>query len=232
MADAKTSISLNWDGTGRVHHKVTGTQLAPPRNDSLLWLVAPSGAFLLANQLGVLRPSYGLIASAHALDICEGPGYLLRPIGNTLKSARIEYVYQQGGSLGVLFFPQHSIFANNDSLEEGMRQLVSNNLYSVLEILEPYFRLPVKTMTYAVVDLYCDFLNEALTRGAIGVHSDRWTIEFSFWCKSVIASLSPKYYVPDPGQDDWFRSQSKFLAERSASLRRKHADVSKRMGLR
>ena len=231
MSDPKTSISLTWDKTGRVTHKITGARLPSPRDDQDLWVLAPSGPLLLANQLGVMRPSSGLIACAHALDIASGQDFLLKPISSALSTAKVEFVYRRDGSLAVLFFPSYSALASSDSLEEGVRQLVSNYLYCVLDQFTAYYQLSIKTLACVIVGAYCDFLADAIAGGLIGPGRDRQTIEFSYWCRDVIRSVSPHYTVPGAGDDDWFAKQSEFVAGRVEDLRLQHISTSKGLGL-
>ena len=131
----KTSISLTWDSNGRIKHEITGFKLPSPRNDSKLWVLAPSVPLYIAHQFGVLKPSYGLFLSSHIIDISFQNKFVLAPINKTLKSAKIELHYRDDGSLGVLFIPSHNLIHNNDSLEEGSRQLIANYYYYVYNTL-------------------------------------------------------------------------------------------------
>lgn len=231
MAENRTSIDLKWDPNGRISHKVSGYRLPHPRDDIDLWVLAPSSIFYATHQLGVFRPSHGLQLISHFVNILFNKNYLLTPVNSTLKSARIDLIYNLDKSISLQFLPQHSLFHNNDSLEEGGRQLVSNYLFYTYSRLSEYYQIAFKTFSCAIVSLYLDFLDKAYTARAIGPKSDIWSIEFSAWSKQVIQGVSPKYYVPDFGQQEWATNQNKFLSERFPDIIDKHKILCKKMGI-
>lgn len=231
MSDSITSLYLTWDGNGRVKHRITGANLPPPRNDTELWIIAPSGFFFINNQLGVLRPSHGLILCSQAIDISLQRNYLLSPINTTLQAARLDYVYNSGG-LNVRYFPKHSIIHNNDSLEEGTRQLVANNYYTVLNRITDYYQFNIKIFAGSCIANYFDFLESQISSGAIGPNLDRWNLDFSRWQVETVRHSSTKYFQPNPPEsrkDDWRSSMEKALDEVFGKLIKRHKAICKIM---
>ena len=89
-----------------------------------LWLFAPSAPMLITNQLGVMKPSYGLNLCSKILEILRTNKYIITPINSVIKRARIDFVWVQDQTIMLQYFPKHALFHNDNSLEEGSRQLV------------------------------------------------------------------------------------------------------------
>ncbi len=67
MAD-KTTIDIVWDSGGRISHSISGKTYPPPRDNQKLYVLFPGAVFLLAHQLGSMKPSHGLIISGMVKD--------------------------------------------------------------------------------------------------------------------------------------------------------------------
>lgn len=227
----KTSITLTWDSNGRIKHEITGFTLPSPRNDSKLWILAPSVPLYVAHQLGVLKPSYGLFLCSQIIDISFHSKFVLAPINKTLKSAKIELYYKDNGSLGLKFFPSHKLIHNNDSLEEGIRQLIANYYYYVYNMLTYNYQVLLRSFVLGVVSAYCSLLEGALSANAIGPNMDRWDIEFPKWSQIIISSTSSSYYVPKNGQTDWVNEMEKKHLGMKQELVNRHESICKRMGI-
>ncbi len=227
----KTSISLAWDANGRIKHEITGFTLPSPRNDSKLWVLAPSVPLYIAHQLGVLKPSYGLFLCSQVIDISFHSKFVLTPINKTLKGAKIEIHYRDDGSLGLQFIPSHNLIHNNDSLEEGARQLIANYYYYVYNIITHNYQVLLRSFVLGVVSAYCGLLEGAISANAIGPNMDRWDIEFSKWSQVVISKTSSSYYVPEKGQTDWVTDREQQHLEMKQELVNRHESLCKRMGL-
>jgi hypothetical protein len=226
----KTSITLTWDTNGRIQHSITGYSLPSPRNDPQLWVFAPSAPLFVANQLGALKPSYGLILCSQIIDIAFHNKYFLTPINSALKSAQIDFLYLPNG-LSLQFFPKHGFLYNSDSLEDGVRQLVSNYFYYVYNQFTGYHQLELKLLTYAIIDAYLGMLATAYKNNAIGPQLDRWDIDFSRWSAATIQSSSSYYCVPNEENAHQWEEKQKNLVNDLPDLIEKHKSLCIEMGI-
>ena len=135
---AKTEILLKWDSAGAIRHSISGISLPPHIDNQTNWILAPSAPFLLAHQFGSMKPSHSMIVSGWVLDMLFHNRYVLMPINSALKAARIVFLYLGDPSIKVQFHPKHSIFANSDSIEEGVKQLINNYTKYVDSRLDAY----------------------------------------------------------------------------------------------
>src|SRR3989304_9805470 len=154
----KKSIHLEWDAISTMRHRITGDTLPPPRNDDLPWVLAPSAPLVLAHQYGAMKPSHGLIVSTWVLDMVFNNRYILMPINSALAAARIDIHYTHTGSARLTFHPKHALFANSDSLEEGVRLLLNNYCHYVYAQLDEYVAIVFRTMATTATAMYYTFL--------------------------------------------------------------------------
>jgi hypothetical protein len=233
MAD-KTTIDIVWDKSGRISHSVSGITYPPPRDNQKLYVLFPSAVFLLAHQFGSMKPSHGLIMSGTVMDMLFDNKYVLVPINSALKGAAIDFVYAEH-SVKVLLHPKHGMLANNDSVEEGVRQLSNNYMHYVYTQLDEYAQLVLVTFVGLALTVYFDFLEEQLKAGAIGKSKDAWSMSFPLMSGKLIGWLSQKFYVPPYGtdaQNEQFKeAQLAFHQEHNPALGRQWRSVLTAMGL-
>jgi hypothetical protein len=229
----KTSIKLNWDKAGKINYQISGVSLPPPRNDKLLWVLAPSAPLLLSHQYGSMKPSHGLITSSWIIDMLFDNKYVLMPINSALKGGGIDFIYTGGPSLKVQFHPKHGFFANSDSVEEGVRQLINNYFHSVYSILDVYSRIAVKSITIWAIAMYFIFIEENIKSGTIGKGKDSWSPVFPSVSADIIRYVSERYYVPDKHSEneEWARKQTEALEDNKLKLRSERNSLFTTMGL-
>ena len=233
MAD-KTTIDIMWDKGGRIIHTISGIMYPPPRDNKNLYVLFPSAVFLLAHQFGSMKPSHGLIICGTVMDMLFNNKYVLVPINSALKGAMIDFIYAEH-SIKVLFHPKHSMFANSDSLEEGVRQLINNYMHYVYTQLDEYAQLLLITFVCLAMTVYFDFLDEQLKDNTIGKGKDVGSSSFPLMSGKLIAWLSQKFYVPPygtDGQNEQFRkAQLSFHEEHKPVLERRLNSLLSAMGL-
>lgn len=233
---AKTSIHISWRGISEMHHRIEGAVLAPPRENQLAWILAPSAPLLVAHQLGVLRPSHALIVSGWILDMLFRDRYVLMPINPALRGARIDFHFTGGPGIKVTFHPEHALFANSESLEEGVRQLINNYTHHVYSQLDEYMAIVVRTMMGMAIGAYQEFLWELVEAGRIGRGRDAWLVDFSQMAGFQIKMISEKYYVPEGGRtaenEEWARQQTEHLVGVLEDIDARRASLLGAMGLR
>jgi hypothetical protein len=160
----KTTIDIAWDNGGRISHSISGVILPPPRNEKKFWVLEPSALFLLAHQFGSMKPSQGLIMSGAVIDMLFDNRYVLMPINSSLKSATIDFIYTENG-IKLQFQPKQGMFANSDSVEEGVRQLLNNYIrYAYTQIDECNQLLFTRFIAIAIT-VYFDFIEEQIVQG-------------------------------------------------------------------
>jgi hypothetical protein len=198
MAD-KTTIDIEWDKGGRISYRVSGTILPPPRDDKKLYVLAPSALFILAHQFGSMKPSHGLIACGAVMDMLFDKRYVLTPINSALKGAMMDLIYA-GSSIKVLFHPKQGLFANSDSVEEGVRQLTNNYIHYVYTQIDQYAQLVLTTLASIAVAQYFDFIEKQLKANSIGKDRDVWSLSFSLMSGQLVACLPrrTKTYIRKP----------------------------------
>jgi hypothetical protein len=233
MSD-KTTIDIMWDKGGTIRHVISGIEYPPPRDNKKLYVLFPSAVFLLAHQLGSMKPSHGLIICSMVMDMLFDNRYVLVPINSALKGAMIDFIYAEH-SIKVLFHPKHSMFANSDSLEEGVRQLTNNYMYYVYAQLDEYAQLMLITFVCLAMTVYFDFLEEQLKANAIGKGKDTLSSSFPLMSGKLVAWLSQKFYVPPYGtdaQNEQFRkAQLAFHEEHKPVLESQRKSLFATMGL-
>ncbi len=151
-----------------------------------------------------------------------------------MKGAAIDFIYGEN-SIKVLVHPKHGIFANSDSVEEGLRQLINNHIHYVYTQLDEYAQLLLITFVCLALTVYFDFLEEQLKSNAIGKSNDVWSISFPLMSGKLIAWLSQKFYIPPYGsnaQNEQFRqAQLAFHEEHKPVLERQRKSLLTAMGL-
>lgn len=122
MAAQIGSIDLSWDASGRVRHDLTSVvSLSAEQVSDILAVSVP---MLISGQLGVLRPIYSLSLCDRLIHLLDTGQYVLEPINSALKRAKIRF--HSGNTICHTFHPSMGLFANNDSVEQAVRQLCYN----------------------------------------------------------------------------------------------------------
>lgn len=231
----RTSIHLEWDGVARMRHKITGQRCKHWDDDVLAWVLSPSAPLLLANQFGVMKPSHGLIVSGWVIDMLFHNRYTLMPINSALSSARIDFIYTSGSSVKLTFHPRHPFFANSDSLEEGVRQLINNYTHYVYSKLDDYLKIVFRTIATIAIGTYYDFLQDIVATNH-RQSKERWSLAFSAFSAPLVQYLSGYYYVPqggrNPENEDWARKQTDDLSEQLSELTSMRDSLFTAFGLR
>ena len=230
-------INLQWDANGRIQHSISGRT---EDKNFVNEILSPSGSMFLCHQLGVLRPSFGLILCSKILQIVQSEKYILSPINNALKSATLELV--PGGSSAYLtYHPKHSLFSNNDSLEEGSTQLVNNYNFYVYNKLGYLGKIVYKTYVFSVIDFYLEFFTEQISDGKISPNSDKWNISFTQYMTKVNQSIAKNFisiddsdYDPKNPQSDvseWINSKIDINQQLLIKVEKEHDRLCKVMGI-
>jgi hypothetical protein len=231
----KTTIHIEWDKGGKISYNVSGVTLPPPRDDKKLWVLAPSALFLLAHQFGSMKPSHGLITCGTIIDMLFDNKYVLVPINSALKGAMIDFVYAGESSIKVQFHPKHGMFANSDSVEEGVRQLTNNYIHYAYTQIDELTQLMVTRLASIAITVYLDFIEEQLRANLIEKDKDVWSLSFSLMSSKLVAWLSQKYYVPSHGtsseNEQWIKVELGFLEEQRTILESKRRSLFLAMGL-
>lgn len=230
----KTTIEIAWDKGGKINYSISGTILPPPRDDKKLYVLLPSAIFLLAHQFGSMKPSHGLITCGTVMDMLFDNKYVLLPINSALKGAMIDFIYAEH-SIKVLFHPKQGMFANSDSVEEGVRQLINNYIHYVHTQIDEYAQLVLTTFTSIAIAQYFDFIEEQLKSKSIGKERDLWSLSFSLLSGKLVAWLSQKYYVPPYGtsaeNEQWMKAELALHEETRPGLERQRKLLFAAMGL-
>lgn len=235
MTPARTSIYLKWDASGSITHRIEGVVLPPPRDDQVLWVLAPSATLLMAHQFGVMKPSHGLITCSRVVDMLFRMKYILMPINSALRRARIDFLYKGGSAIRMKFHPRYRFLSSSDSIEEGIRHLINNYMYYVYSQLPEYNRIVIRSTVIAAIGLYFEFLEEQVQRNTIGIGKDKWYPYFSMMSAKLIDGLSQFYYVPEAGRtpenEEWAKKQTDFLSEKQIQIESKMNSLFVSMGL-
>jgi hypothetical protein len=230
----KTTVDIWWDKGGRISYSVSGSILPPPRDNEKLYVLAPSALFLLAHQFGSMKPSHGLITCGTVIDMLYDKRYVLMPINSALKGAMIDLIYAES-SIKVQFHPKHGLFANSDSLEEGVRQLLNNYIHYVYTEVDEYAQSVLTTMASFAIVAYLDFIEEELRADSIGKDKDVWSMSFPLASSRLVAWLSQKYYVPPYGtsaeNQKWMKAECVIHEELRPKLESRRSALFAAMGL-
>ena len=232
---SKTQINLVWDSVGAINHSITGASLPPPRHDQTNWVLAPSAPLLLAHQFGSMKPSHSMIVSGWVLDILFHNRYVLMPINSALKGAAIDFLFPGGPSIKVQFHPKHSTFANSDSIEEGVRQLINNYTKYAYSQLDDYPKIVVRTLFVAAIGSYQEHLQELVESGSLGRNRDVWTPGLSMFSASLVGVLSERFYIPEGGpnteNEQWASKQSAFLEDSYSKIKSARDSILTSLGM-
>ena len=231
----KTSIDIAWDKGGRISCNVSGIIFPPPRDDKTLWYLVPSALLLLAHQFGAMKPSHGLITCGTVMDMLFDNRYVLVPINSALKSAVIEFIYTGGESITVQFHPKQGMFANSDSVEEGVRQLLNNYIHYAYTQADEYTQLVFKVLAFVAIEDYFNFIGEQLEANSIGKDNDRWSLSFPFMSNGIIRWISENWFVPVPGTssetEQWIKETVANAKKQMPILEGKRRSLFAAMGL-
>ena len=230
----KTTIDIGWDKGGRISYSISGITFPPPRDDKIHYVLVPSALFLLAHQLGTMKPSHGLITCGTVLDMLFDERYVLMPINSALKGATIDFIYAEH-SIKVLFHPKAGMFANSDSIEEGVRQLINNYTHYAFIQIDECNQLLFTRFASIAIAVYFDFIEGQLKANSIGVDKDVWSLSFSLESSKLIAWLSQKYYVlsleKSAEKKKWIEDELTFLEEQRTILENQRKLLFAEMGL-
>jgi hypothetical protein len=163
------------------------------------------------------------------LDYFDDKTHLVHPINSALKSASIRFVMTRAG-IAITFHPSHGMFANNDSVEEGVRQFINNFIAYVGNMLHGDVVIIVRGYCGAVIGGYVQFLEEELDAGRIGANRDTWSTRFIHHMRSLSVSLASHYGPDFPPDADRQQAASGFHAELQA-LKPRFEGLCKVMGV-
>lgn len=137
MARHVGTIELTWDGSGRLRHSLAS--VVPMNAEQTSDILAVSVPMLVSGQLGVMRPIYSLALCDRLLHLLETSQYAIEPINSALKSAKMQFY--GGNTIYHTFHPSIGFLANNDSVEQAVRQLCFNYTVHVRTQADEEFRL-------------------------------------------------------------------------------------------
>ena len=133
------------------------------------------------------------------------------------------------------FHPKHGIFANSDSLEEGVRQLLNNYFHYAYSQVDELTQLMITRLASIAISVYFDFIEEQLRNNLISQTKDNWFPSFPLISNQLITWLSQKYYVPSHGtkseNEKWIEDEMRFLEEQRNMLEDKRESLFLAMGL-
>lgn len=231
----KTTIDITWDQGGKIKTSISGAVLPAPRNDRLYWVLEPSALFFLSHQYGSMKPTQGLIMSSTIMDMLLENRYVRMPINSALKGAAIDLIYRDGGKAALQFRPKHGMFANSDSLEEGVRQLLNNYVHFAYNLIDEYNCLYFTRLAVIAISVYFDFIQEQLNSHSIGRNKDLWSQSFPLMSSRLTAWLSQKYFVIDvkanKDLEQWAKDEKIFLAEQKTEIGNKRKSIFAEMAL-
>jgi hypothetical protein len=152
------SIDLQWDNLGHISlNPIAHIALTDyDRDDG----VAASVPMLVSGQLGVLRPNYALALCDRLLGLLETDQYAVEPVNSVLKKATIK-LYHRGDKLCrvyLTFHPKIGFMSNEDSVEEGVRQLLYNYAGCVLAQLASEFGGQIRAYLLLSLLYYLDHI--------------------------------------------------------------------------
>jgi hypothetical protein len=221
----KTSINIEWTNGVQIQHTITDFTPTPERSNPIVWILAPSVPLFLALQFGAMRPSQSLIVSGWILEMLFQNRYTLMPINSALRAARIDFVYIGVSSPKIQFHPEHSLFANSDSLEEGVCQLINNYSHHVYSKLDDYMAITVRTFTVVAIGLYFSFLESQVSARAVGRGKDRWSPAFSIYSANTIKVICENYFVLSGGRT---QENEQYAQTQTRNLLGKYSEVTTR----
>lgn len=189
-------IQCTWSASGRISHRVLHGQRnyggRANSKDDLCRVLAPSLPLIIGHQLGVMRPSNGIILCSRALDFYIRGHHITYPIDSALSSATLKFIQTQAG-IAITFHPKHRPEANDDCLEQGARQFVNNYIKHVNQHVGDEVFLATRIFSMLVVGSYVDLLENRLARHLLGPDLDKWAPEFSKFMTGVIHLVSEQF---------------------------------------
>jgi hypothetical protein len=152
-----------------------------------------------------------------------------------LKGGTIDIIYTGESSLKVQFHPKQGLFANSDSVEEGVRQLINNYIHYVYTQIDEYAQLVLTTLASIAIKEYFFFIEEQLKANSIGRDKDVWSLAFPLTSSRLIAWLSHNYYIPPYGtnaeNEKFMQGQLAFHAEQRPVLESQRRSLFVAIGL-
>lgn len=173
MATTIAKIILGWNQVGRLYHDIPSSK---PKSYLLPNILGPSAPLLISHQLGTMQPSYGLLLCESALRYLAHGEFMNSPINSVLKGLEIRVLQLQNNRVTINVHPKHKLFSNQDSLEEGVRQLTTNYLPYVMGQISnfPHAIIGVKFFTAAIIGIYHRTLEGLIEKRMLG--RNQWSI--------------------------------------------------------
>lgn len=195
MATQFGTVAITWNSTGKLNLNITSHF---SDKDKIGLLLATSPALFISHLLGTMKPSYGLVLCDGIFDYILHGKHIVTPINKTLKSAEIIYFRLPSGNVAINFKPKHPLFHNNDSLEEGTRQLAHNYYPHVFASLKkyPYPAIAAKVALSQVIGMYQRLLDTLIEEGKLTPGNDKW-----FKLMSMAASKTNQLITNNYGYD-------------------------------
>jgi hypothetical protein len=125
-----------------------------------------------------MKPSNGLILCNQIVDLFLEGRHIQYPINSALKGLSLEYVQGKNG-VTLAVHPKASLFANSDSVEEGVRQCMNNYIHLIINSMDDRTKIVIKQLIGSALDCYLDFISTKLSDNQIGQDQDRWSLDFS-----------------------------------------------------
>ena len=148
-------IKLSWDVMGRINHKLNSKYKVTEYEiqDALAY----SALVCIASQLGVVSIRRSLFLCSILINFLESGKMEIQPINSALRKVTIEL--RRKKELYHLFHPMISTNSNNNDVEDGIIQFLSNYLYYAYNFVSPEFQKRLKNLMVTVLLFY---LKEAL----------------------------------------------------------------------
>ncbi len=167
------SINLKWDSNGRLSHKLaTRLQLNDYQRDDA---VAASVPMLISSQLGTLVPHHALVLCTRSLALLERSEHIIEPINSALKKVRID-LWKAAGVFHT-FHPKSRFLANNNSVEEGVRQFLNNYVGYVPRVVSGNFPKRVRDTLLTSIRVYLDIVLSEAQATSIDSAKGNWNIQ-------------------------------------------------------
>lgn len=145
-------------------------------------------------------------------------------------------IYGRDQSAYIQFHPKHSFLANNDSLEEGARQLINNYFYYVQSLLKGHDLLVVNAFGCIAIRLWLEVLRTLRAEGSLPRGVNRWLPSFSMASASNQYAISTRYIILDDtnGQEneEWAMGQIEWLNNQRIELSAELDEMSAFVGIR
>jgi hypothetical protein len=229
----QSTIILNWDNAGRINISLAGEKL-PTQTENMHRLLAPGVLLLTAHQFGVFKPSRGLIICDKIIDILFKNKYTFFPINSALKSVTIDSIYMDT-TVKFLVHPKHGLFADSDSLEEGMQQVINNYILYIYNQPDEILQLVIKRYLSVAIELYFRHIEQEMINGHAGKVLDKWTPSFSSFSAKLVNTIISNWVYPKFNStsefEGWKKQVMEFLVEQETLLAEKRNSIFEAMRL-